>query len=326
MGCDGGTIPKRDELVKTKKKNKQVDKTEQLIANWYYCALSKTPLKEPIVSCRLGKLYNKDAIIKYLLNKKAYGDGDIICKHITSIKDVTTLNLTSNPAYSSSNKHSSIVSSTVGNDVLIPQFVCPITMKEMSGKYKFVYLPCGCVFSEQALKEVPSTVCLQCNKPYNSEDIIPINPEDPEVIESLQIKLNKYLEEKKKKEQEKKLAKKAAKLAKKAEKEKEKDKKKHSLEDESNSDSLSHKHSKKKHSTNVSSNGEHESKKSHHSNMKHSDSTSNINLNLPDLSEITEKTLKSKTSKVIQSMYTKSNDKDDKQNFLCRGTFNRYAI
>ncbi|ORX82379.1 hypothetical protein BCR32DRAFT_192555, partial [Anaeromyces robustus] len=154
MGCDGGTIPKRDELVKTKKQNKQVDKTEQLIATWYYCALSKTPLKEPIVSCKLGKLYNKDAIIKYLLNKKAYGDGDIICKHIQSIKDVTTLNLTANPAYSSSNKHSSIVSNTVGNDVLIPQFVCPITMKEMSGKYKFVYLPCGCVFSEQALKEV----------------------------------------------------------------------------------------------------------------------------------------------------------------------------
>lgn len=194
-------------------------------------------------------------------------------------------------------------------------------MKEMSGKYKFVYLPCGCVFSEQALKEVPSTVCLQCNKSYDPEDIIPINPEDPEVIESLQIKLDKYLEEKKKKEQEKKLAKKAAKLAKKAEKEK----RKHSLEDESNSDSISHKHSKKKHGSNVSSIGEHEMKKSH--TMKSSDSRSNINLNLPDLSEINEKSLKSKASKVIQSMYTKNdNNKDDSQNFLCRGTFNRYAI
>jgi len=320
MGCDGGTIPKRDELVKTKKKNKQVDKTEQLIANWYYCALSKTPLKEPIVSCRLGKLYNKDAIIKYLLNKKAYGDGDIICKHITSIKDVTTLNLTVNPAYSSSNKHSSIVTNTVGNDVLIPQFVCPITMKEMSGKYKFVYLPCGCVFSEQALKEVPSTVCLQCNKKYDPEDIIPINPEDPKVIESLQIKLDKYLEEKKKKEHEKKLAKKAAKMAKKAEKEK----RKHSLDSDTNSDSSNHKHSKKKGLSSVSSLGEHDSKKSHTN--KASDPKSNINLNLPDLSEINEKTLKSTKSKVIQSMYTKSNDKDDSQNFLCRGTFNRYAI
>lgn len=318
MGCDGGTIPKRDELVKTKKQNKQVDKTEQLIANWYYCALSKTPLKEPIVSCRLGKLYNKDVIIKYLLNKNAYGDGDIICKHITSIKDVTTLNLTPNPAYSSSNKHSTIVSNTVGNDVLIPQFVCPITMKEMSGKYKFVYLPCGCVFSEQALKEVPSTVCLQCNKKYDPEDIIPINPEDPKVIEALQEKLDKYLEEKKKKELEKKMAKKAAKLAKKSEKEK----KKHGLEDDSNSDSTSHKHSKKKATSHISSSGEHHSKKSHHSKT----ADDNINLNLPDLSEINEKTKKSKASKVIQSMYTKTNDKDDSQNFLCRGTFNRYAI
>ncbi|ORX53328.1 DUF602-domain-containing protein [Piromyces finnis] len=312
MGCDGGTIPKRDELVKTKKKDKQVDKTEQLIANWYYCALSKTPLKEPIVSCKLGKLYNKDAIIKYLLNKKEFGDGDKICKHITSIKEVTTLKLTPNPAYTANNKHSSIISSTVGNDVLIPQFVCPITMKEMSGKYKFVYLPCGCVFSEQALKEVPSTVCLQCNKSYNSDDIIPINSEDPKVIESLQEKLDRYLEEKKKKEHEKKLAKKAAKLAKKAEKEK----KKHGLDDDSNSDSTSHKSSKKKLVA------EHESKKQKTS----STAESNINLNLPDLSEINKKAMKSKTSKAIQSMYTKSNDKDDSQNYLCRGTFNRYAI
>lgn len=27
MGCDGGTIPKRDELVRTKKKPEQVDLT-----------------------------------------------------------------------------------------------------------------------------------------------------------------------------------------------------------------------------------------------------------------------------------------------------------
>jgi len=225
--------------------------------------------------------------------------------------------LTPNPAYTSNNKHSTIVSSTVGNDVLIPQFVCPITMKEMSGKYKFVYLPCGCVFSEQALKEVPSTVCLQCNKPYNPDDIIPINSEDPKVIEALQEKLEKYLEERKKKEHEKKLAKKAAKLAKKAEKEK----KKHGLDDDSNSDSTSHKHSKKKSSSHISSSGEHDSKK-----QKSSSAEANINLNLPDLSEINKKAMKSKASKAIQSMYTKSDDKDDSQNYLCRGTFNRYAI
>lgn len=44
------------------------------------------PLQEPIVACALGKLYNKDAIIEYLLDKTAYGDGDDICGHIRSLK------------------------------------------------------------------------------------------------------------------------------------------------------------------------------------------------------------------------------------------------
>lgn len=43
-------------------------------------------LQEPVVSCALGKLYNKDAIIEYLLDRSAYGDGENICGHIRSLK------------------------------------------------------------------------------------------------------------------------------------------------------------------------------------------------------------------------------------------------
>ena len=43
-------------------------------------------LQEPIVSCALGKLYNKDAILEYLLDKSSYGDGEVICGHIRSLK------------------------------------------------------------------------------------------------------------------------------------------------------------------------------------------------------------------------------------------------
>lgn len=39
-----------------------------------------------MVSCDLGKLYNKFAIIEYLLDKSAYGDGEEICRHIRSLK------------------------------------------------------------------------------------------------------------------------------------------------------------------------------------------------------------------------------------------------
>ena len=38
------------------------------------------------MSCALGKLYNKDSIIEYLLDKSAYGDGQKICGHIRSLK------------------------------------------------------------------------------------------------------------------------------------------------------------------------------------------------------------------------------------------------
>ena len=47
---------------------------------------TQRPLEEPIVSCALGKLYNKDAILEYLIDKTAYGDGEAICRHIRSLK------------------------------------------------------------------------------------------------------------------------------------------------------------------------------------------------------------------------------------------------
>lgn len=41
------------------------------------------------------------------------------------------------------------------------KFICPISMKEMNGKHRFVYLDtCGCVFAEQSLKEVKSKECM----------------------------------------------------------------------------------------------------------------------------------------------------------------------
>lgn len=118
-------------------------------------------LEQPVVSCGLGKLYNQDAIIEYLLDPSVYGDGDKICSHITSMKDTVKLNLTPNPAYNE--KESNADSTTMGNleRHVKSKFICPISMKEMNGKHRFVYLDtCGCVFAEQALKEIPSKECV----------------------------------------------------------------------------------------------------------------------------------------------------------------------
>ena len=107
-----------------------------------------------------------------------------VARHIRSLKDVTLLQLTVNPSYKPSSKADAY------NDTQASQYACPVTGLEMSGRYgyvlerkrecvlcvcmsererficvvvfacRFVYLKgCGCVISERALKEVPSTTC-----------------------------------------------------------------------------------------------------------------------------------------------------------------------
>jgi hypothetical protein len=175
MGCDGGTIPRRDELVKTKKKPEEKDKQADSIGKWKYCSLSSEKLRKPIVSCELGRLYNKEAIIHYLLEKDT--NPNAIVKHVRSLKDVKELNLTEKFNYEER---------TVENgqyvDILDSKFICPVVGLEMNGKYKFCYLrECGCVLSERALREVRSDVCHKCDKPYDEQDIIIINGTEEEI-------------------------------------------------------------------------------------------------------------------------------------------------
>ena len=122
MGNDGGSIPDRRDLVRSKPKVRQhvariwflqltritgrasgqsesspsgvvllctVQGQLSLLHNFTlsltYIPLQKA-LREPIVSCALGKLYNKDAVLEYLLDKTAYGDGEEICGHIRTLK------------------------------------------------------------------------------------------------------------------------------------------------------------------------------------------------------------------------------------------------
>lgn len=192
MGNDGGSIPRRIELVKEKAKDIVLNPDLERAALWLFCALSKLPLEQPIVSDGLGKLYNQDAIIEYLLDPTVYGDGDKICSHITSFKDTKKLNLTPNPIFKDKETNLETMNNLEKN--MNGKFICPISMKEMNGKHRFVYLDtCGCVFAEQALKEIPSKECVTCGKPFDAENIIVINPTKKEEQE----KMKKAMEEKK---------------------------------------------------------------------------------------------------------------------------------
>ncbi|KAI2806300.1 Protein RTF2 [Blomia tropicalis] len=196
MGCDGGTIPRRDELVRTKKKKEEKDKKADIVAKWKYCAISSNKLTKPIVSCELGRLYNKDAVIEYLLNKESPNSS--LISHIRNLKDIVTLGLTLKQDYKEKD--------TAGDketDLQDSKYVCPIVGLEMNGMYKFFYIrTCGCVLSERAIKEVKTDNCLVCNKPFVNDDLILLNGNDEE-IEELRLRMierrNKAKEERKKK-------------------------------------------------------------------------------------------------------------------------------
>ncbi|XP_047111965.1 replication termination factor 2 isoform X2 [Schistocerca piceifrons] len=83
MGCDGGTIPRRDELVRKKEKPEQKDKNSELSFRWQHCSITQLPLQPPIVACGYGRLYNKDAVIEMLLDKANAPES---AKHIKSLK------------------------------------------------------------------------------------------------------------------------------------------------------------------------------------------------------------------------------------------------
>lgn len=175
MGCDGGTIPRRDELVKTKKKTEAKDKDYELAFQWRYCHLSQQILQHPIVMCGLGHLYNKVALIEGLLNRQTLPES---VRHIKSLKDVKNLNLTANPEYKPDDEKKE-----GGLDVRAAPYICPVIGLEMTGKYRFIGLwSCGCVFSERALKEISTKICHKCQAAYQDEDVVVLNGNEEDMV------------------------------------------------------------------------------------------------------------------------------------------------
>lgn len=184
MGCDGGTIPKRCELVREKKKAEAKDKDADNMAKWRHCALSYDVLKQPIVADAHGLLYNKDAILEFLLDRASFEHGPA---HIKKLKDIKELKLTENPAFKPNH-------SDLGNeylDVYSSPYICPISFVEMNGKYKFCVLwTCGCVLSDRALRSMNKNstaeeklTCPHCGKEYASnDDVVVLNPEGEDLL------------------------------------------------------------------------------------------------------------------------------------------------
>ena len=182
MGADGGTIPTRCELVRTRKKPEQKDKDSVRIYKWQFCNLTQQPLVRPIVACELGRLYNKEAIIEKLLENKSgsveNGDKlmpDAATEHIKSLKDVKELHLADNPDYDRKSKEGSSVGGAGFLDRNISPYICPVAGLEMNGRFKFVFdWSTGKVYSERALKIVNNDKSTQIAE----ENLVFLNPDE----------------------------------------------------------------------------------------------------------------------------------------------------
>lgn len=162
MGNDGGSIPKRRELVKEAAKAltgaqlKEAQNEQQEYA-WTTDPLTRKPLSRPVVSDAAGVLYNKDSIIEYLLKedggreKEEMGKvgkcGELGCfgDRVKGLRDVVEVKFEL---------------AKEGGDK--EKWVCGITGKELGPGAKAVYVvPCGHAFAGSVVKEVGERACLQ---------------------------------------------------------------------------------------------------------------------------------------------------------------------
>ncbi|ELP92241.1 hypothetical protein EIN_118150 [Entamoeba invadens IP1] len=166
MGCDGGTVARRDDHVKKVKEPKQIEDT-QSSDRYTHCSLSQQPFKKKIVCDKVGRMYNKDAILKALIQKSIPKE----MRYIAARKDVIDLNV------SWSKNH----------------IICPLKKIEFTPGHQFVALSCGCVISQSAYLEllaVKGTKCPICEDVLS--EAIPLNRPFQEMLDTMQLYCNIY--------------------------------------------------------------------------------------------------------------------------------------
>lgn len=160
------SIPTRRELVREAARNPSTAQVkeaqrEQQEHSWTTCPISHNQLMRPIVSDCVGNLYNKDAILRFLLpgdetdgiSSKADCE-EILCGRVKGLRDVVELKFevdTEREAHPASGKQDKREG-----------WICPVTAKQLGPNVKSVYLvPCGHVFSEEAIRQLKGDKCLQ---------------------------------------------------------------------------------------------------------------------------------------------------------------------
>lgn len=193
MGNDGGSIPKRRELVKEAARAQTVSELkatalESLSHAWTQDPLSSEPLDmENVASDWRGRLYNYESILKGLVPSVDGADEEQANGHdmtfastgIRSLRDIVRLRFKRYKPAGSKEKEI---------------WACPVSLKELGPATRAVYVvPCGHVFAEVAIKEITDQEhnCPVCSEPFEAQDVVPILPTEEADLE----KVTKRLED-----------------------------------------------------------------------------------------------------------------------------------
>jgi hypothetical protein len=177
MGNDGGSIPKRRELVKEAARNPtaaEMKESQQEQEEYYWTTdpVTNTPLGRLVVSDCNGRLYNKESIVTFLLPSEDEAQkaeaAKVLAGAVKSLKDIVEVKFEVDEQAKDTRN---------ANGSTAQKWVCPITNKALGPGSKAVYLvPCGHAFSGAAIKEVADEKCLQCGESYAPNDVISIIP------------------------------------------------------------------------------------------------------------------------------------------------------
>ncbi|KAG2424314.1 hypothetical protein HYH02_015204 [Chlamydomonas schloesseri] len=202
MGLDGGTIASRSDVLRRQSQRVAQNDTsrssrggnaagkvsdpgavEASVARqtaWSTCALSSQPLQPPIVADGLGRLYNKEAVIQFILcAKDKVTDPEALLQyanqlrvaaggldHITSLRDVFDVHLTPEQsegakggaagagAAAGSSSRTGAVAEGAGAGGGGSGWVCPVTLVPCERYPCSALRPCGHVLSDKAIKNL----------------------------------------------------------------------------------------------------------------------------------------------------------------------------
>lgn len=198
MGNDGGSIPKRRELVRSAARLPTVSELkatalEALTHAWQTDPISSNALDlDAVVSDWRGRLFNYETILEGLLPSAATAGDDaaeteedgespadgmltVAAVGIRSVRDIVRLQ-----CHRVSKQREAL-------------WQCPVTLKELGPNTRAVYLvPCGHVFAEAAVDKIlPDKLCTECSSEFAEENVIPILPTDEAELAKLRQRMER---------------------------------------------------------------------------------------------------------------------------------------